>query len=423
MRRSGNSAAPSRAPRTSFSSPKRKGLPSRTTGNARKLRPRCNHLHDLRDLSNLVDARLTHEVECGTKGAEAARANVKAAIERLKEKCGLKFDAFAALAEAIAQADSQTRAALKKAMAMLKDARRGRRVPPTFHGAFLYECALVGLVPRSFAGVTGVKEMTTANWGAGRRSPNQAMKGAVEAIENELGLRPGYLWDRNPIGSRGRIDTADLPKDLADTRYKCDKMKLFLPQDFSSLAQDQKAKWIEKYRAHLKKRAASNCGKIANQRRDKYRLKDVPEHLENEMNDYFKFRRPKKLFFGDKSRKDGLNDNSCGKWRHRFLLFFGFLVNRLHELERLPDFADYGPFVGIRPEDLTLAFLAVPKLVEAYGQWLLDRKKRFRRKGSTTLDEVELLKEIERMTRKGAELKVFQKAKPKPRLRLIHGGK
>jgi hypothetical protein len=141
------------------------------------------------------------------------------------------------------------------------------------------------------------------------------------------------------------------------------------------------------------------------------------------MNDYFKFRRPKKLFFGDKSRKDGLNDNSCGKWRHRFLLFFGFLVNRLHELERLPDFADYGPFVGIRPEDLTLAFLAVPKLVEAYGQWLLDRKKRFRRKGSTTLDEVELLKEIERMTRKGAELKVFQKAKPKPSLRLIHGGK
>lgn len=385
------------------SAPDRRRLPD-------ELPPRLNRDHVLRALDSLIDARMRFLEETGVAGAAAERRELHATIVAVAGRAGWKSHARTALAAARAQAAAATAAWIDRALDLLADAERGEGCPASFHGALKYKSWLRGRSPRAFAEVTGCGEQLLADYSEDRKRPGDEMRPRIEAFAVHLGLEPDYFWQRRvSSGARARIYKDRLPQDLTATRHDTEKLKRFLPADFTTLPETAQAEWIEKYRDLCRERRPHQ--KLAAQRRDGYALKDVPPALQAEMACFFQFRQPKRLPLGGTSRKHGRNPKSIAMLRDGILRFFGFLVHRLHELGDVEGYAAGGPYACMRVEDLRLGHLAAPALVFAYAAWIEHRKQSFEREAGLTRQGREFYKEIERMTRPGAALPSFAKAR------------
>lgn len=404
-----------------------------------QLPPRLNQRHTLLALEKIADARLRAVEEAAQDAvkdavkdaadaatqdgpdvaarkaalalAAAERRALAAAIQGVGKQTNWRTPARAALAAAKSVGGDQ--AALARALLILDEAERGEGCPPTFHGALKWECWLRGRSPRWFRHVCGISEQLLADYSEGRKNPKDAKRPRIEHLARHLGLAPDYFWDRRrPVSdARPHIYRNELPADLTRTRRQTDKIKKFLPKLFTTLPAKEKADWITKYRNHLAQEAQQEQQKLQAQRNDEYALKCVPPRLEAEMAAFFAFRRPKKLPFGGNSRKEGLNEESAGMWREALLRFFGFLAHRLHELDRVDEYAGRGPFACVPVEQLHFGYLAAPGLIWAFMRWLVARKSWFYRAEGITKQDLELLKELERMSRPNAAFDAFERAR------------
>ncbi|MEH2470382.1 hypothetical protein V1281_000373 [Nitrobacteraceae bacterium AZCC 2161] len=372
-----------------------------------RVRPRLNWGHTVAELRAICLARAEYERPADL----AILADVNAFFAILGKKLGLAFSATTALSEHASAEEAIAPEIPQFAAHCLAEAREGLGAPGTFELRLRFECALRGISPGFLAHVLSLKPALVTRWTSGQRRPTSKHKADIARLEDYLGLEQDTLWkliSRRRVRA-GHISSNDLPPERCATRYQKDILKRTLPRDFSSRSEDEKPGLLNEAFAEIDRRAKSPRGKISKQRRDHYVLKDkdFSARLAEEFDELRENRLPKILPFNDWDQQIGLNEESFEKWKQRLCGYLGFLHRRLHELVNVPGYrpedleadAPGVSFVCVPREDLTLAFAIVPDLIRAYQRWLNWRKGSFDRTQKPTKDDIEFVKELERLTR------------------------
>jgi hypothetical protein len=365
-----------------------------------RVRARLNRSHTVAELRAICLARAEFE-RPEDKGFQAG---IKAWFLGLGKQRGLAFDAATALSEGSSANQAKPIEVAQFAAHCLAEARQGLGAPGAFNLRLKFECGLCGISPGFVAHVLGLKVRLVERWAMGLRRPTSKHEGDIGRLEAYLGLETGTLWSltsRKRVRA-GHVSAEDLPAEWRATRQKKDKLKKFLPRDFSSRPDEEKPRLVAEALAKMDARANTPRGKIARQRSDRYAVKEAEfsPALTREFEELRQNRIPKILPFGDLDQHLGWNEASFGKWKQRFCGYLGFLHRRLPELVHVPGYgAPDGTYVNIPIEDLTLAFAIVPDLVRAYECWLNWRKGSFNRDEKPTKDDIEFVSELERLTR------------------------
>lgn len=234
----------------------------------------------------------------------------------------------------------------------------GRSLPNEFSPALTQLISISGLSHCMLARLAGVPQPAISRWSRGGISPEPISLPHIYRLESLFRLPVGTLAGK--VIRRGkRFNRSQLPAFLRENRQLANRVAAHLPLDFCELPRDKQEEIVESIKSQILRSDDPYTENLRELIKLPYCLKIWPERLVREFNDLVAFKTGDRPPLG-MQRNEKWRATTAVKAKSDLSAFYGaVLLPACGEDDRLLG-------LGASPEDLSLALLACPLLVDWY---------------------------------------------------------
>jgi len=318
---------------------------------------------------NIVFTRFQADCEASKLDHREKCRKVEALLRHIARACenGLEHDSGEALrsTQHNPEYSDDDRVLLSEIDGIRLKATSGELELKTFHGRLKLEAALRGFGVGAIANFTDAATQTVINWGSGLKSPTRMFFGDIPNIEAALELPPGYLSEVRICHRSGpsNVKQYHLPAEIRamPAMYQKEFRRLVDPTiNLRTQSEEAVAELMEKTLNIFRKSRDTDDVKRAKLRSEdmQYALPELPPHLQCEFEELARQRQDVLLMGIVANKTRGWDSDTVKIYDQRFRLIFGWMHN----------------LMGVPLENLSIAYLAFPQVLNEYMLHLVERK-------------------------------------------------
>ncbi|UQR62991.1 hypothetical protein LRP30_40710 [Bradyrhizobium sp. C-145] len=334
-----------------------------------RMKDRKRTIYTVDEMINIAAAVFQEECEASKLDHREKCRKVEALLRRVARTCenGLEHDCGEAIQSTAGRLEysDDDRILLSEIDSIRLRATRGELELQFFHGRLKLEAALRGFGVGALANFTDAATQTVINWGSGLKSPTKKFYGDVTKIEEALGLRHDYLSEVRVEHRSGpsNVKQHHLPKEVRAMSPSLQKefRRLVDPTiNLCALSDEAVEELMQTTLKILYESRDTDDIKRAKLRSEdmQYALPELPPQIQDEFDELTRQRQHVLLMGIVENRNRGWDSNTVGIYHQRFRLLFGWMHN----------------LIGVPLENLSIAYLAFPQVLNEYMLHLVERK-------------------------------------------------
>jgi hypothetical protein len=334
-----------------------------------RMKDRVRSVYSVDEMINIATAVIQEACEASAEDHREKCGKVEILLRRIARQSdkGLEHDCGDAIRSTSDNLEysEDDRVLLSEIDGIRLNATRGELELEEFHGRLKLEAALRGFGVGALANFTDAATQTVINWGSGLKSPTKMFYGDVTKIEEVLELRTDYL-------SEVRIDHRSGPSNVKhyhlplevrsmSASHQKEFRRLVDPSiNLTALPEEALDALMQRtLKIFYKSRDTDDVRRAKLRSEDmQYALPELTPNLRVEFDELTRQRQDVLLMGIVANKKRGWDPDTVKIYDKRFCLFFGWM----HKL------------LGVPLENLSIAYLAFPQVLNEYMLHLVERK-------------------------------------------------
>jgi hypothetical protein len=334
-----------------------------------RMKDRVRSVYSVDEMINIATAVVQEACEASGEDHREKCRKVEVLLRRVARNSdkGLEHDCGNAIQSTSGNLEysDDDRVLLSEIDSIRLKAARGELELQRFHGRLKLEAALRGFGVGALANFTDAATQTVINWGSGLKSPTKMFFGDVTKIEAALELRTGYLSEVRIDHRSGpsNVKQHHLPPEIraGSAAHQKEFRRLVDPSiNLDALPSEALSALMQRTLKIFYESRDTDDVKRAKLRSEdmQYALPALPPHLSAEFDELTKQRQDVLLMGIVPNKKRGWDLDTVKIYEDRFRLLFGWMHN----------------LMGVPLENLSIAYLAFPQVLNEYMLHLVERK-------------------------------------------------